>query len=131
MTMFLHEDDDKPVNWAGYRYKMAYDIVTEESAQEGDTAKNGWECEQSEMYETLAELLRDVSDHTWLEWSCSHPNMSHDWLNSEAEQDFRSGEHTSYQLWIERVDGLALNAAEFDYIQANLPVLYPAKELQS
>jgi hypothetical protein len=109
---------------AGYRFRMAYDIVTPESAEDGDTAENGWEVEESEVYRGLQDLLKEVSDHTWVEWSSTAVNTAHDWITSEGEEDFGTGDTKSYSLWISRVDGKPLSKREFDYINENLPVVY-------
>jgi hypothetical protein len=106
--------------WKGYFYKMTYDIVTEESAAEGDTAENGWEEEGSEAYDSLEDLLREVrSKAHWLEWSSSVPHPGA-WITSEAEQDMHSGDYKNYDLFIERVDKKPLSREEFRFIHHEL-----------
>lgn len=102
--MVLDEDDydDLPEalkkKWKGYNYKMTYQVVTPESAEEGDFADHGWVEKKSDTYNSLEELMSDVDDHSWLEWSSSHPDGKRDWIISDSEQDFRTGERTSYSL---------------------------------
>jgi len=104
----------------GYRYRMAYEVVTEESAESGEADQQGWEVPQSEVFATLDELLREVSHKAnWLEWSSSHPGPR-DWLISEADQDMRTGASTSYSLWIEHADGSALTASELNRVNESL-----------
>lgn len=35
-------DDATKATWKGYYYKMAYEVVTPESAEEGDVDDRGW-----------------------------------------------------------------------------------------
>ena len=104
----------------GYYYRMAYDVVTEESAAEGDVAERGWEVERSDDYQSLHDLLSDVSGKaSWTEWSSTNPS-GHDWVVSEAEQDYRTGDYTSYALFIRRNDGQPLSAREIGYVTDEL-----------
>jgi len=108
----------------GYYYKMTYEIVTEESAAEGDFEETGWEEERSDDYQSLHELLEDVSHKAnWLEWSSSHPT-GNDWITSEADQDYRTGAYTSYGLFIKRNDGQPLSRREIVYISDELGLSY-------
>ena len=106
--------------WKGYIMKMSYGIVTEESAQEGDYAERGWE-HKKEKYEYLQELLEDspVSYKSWLEWSSS-PARPGDWIVSEEDQDYSSGETTTYDLFIERADRKPLSKEEMQFIHKEL-----------
>lgn len=111
--------------WAidgGYFYKMTYDVVTPESAETGEAAESGWKNERSDTFATLEELLRAVQDHNWLEWSSTQPRGERDWLISEAEQNLRTGEDTSYHLFIKREDGKPLVREEMDFINEKLHV---------
>jgi hypothetical protein len=108
--------------WKGYTYKMAYEVVTPESAEEGDAEDRGWEEEGSQIYDYLEELLKAVDDHSWMEWSSSSPDGKHDWLVSQGEVSFRTGAETSYHLWIERKDGRPLSRHEMAFIERALHV---------
>lgn len=87
-----------------FQFKMTYEVVTPESAEQGDCEERGWHIEegQSGEFETLEELFSDlrVRDKSWLEWSGSHPTQSHDWLTSSEEENFKTGANTSYCLWV-------------------------------
>jgi len=111
--------------WQGYRYKMAYDIVTPESAEEGDFDENGWEVEDSDKFNSLGELLDEVGGKmSGGEWS-SYPTVdpAHDWItSSDGEADYETGARKSYSLWIERVDGKLINAAELEFINKELHI---------
>ncbi len=106
-----------------YTYKIAYEVVTPESAEDGEAEDRGWEEEGSEPYDSLEEVLNasDIKNKSWLEWSSSHPS-ARDWLISEADQDFRTGAETSYHLWIERADKQPLSQDELKEISRVLGV---------
>lgn len=114
---------DKPLSSnprGGYYYKMTYQVVSEESAAEGDFEETGWEVKRSENFNSLQELLKDVEDHgPWLEWSGS-PARPGDWIVSQADHDFATGDYTSYNLFIERNDGQPLSRREMQYITDEL-----------
>jgi len=110
--------------WKGYYFKMTYETWDEEAIEAGDTDDRGWLIRKSEKFDTLEELLddSDVSYKSWIEWSSSHPNPAHDWLISEDEQDYSSGERTQYSLWIERGDRAKLSREEMEFINKQLRV---------
>lgn len=103
-----------------YKYKMAYEIVSPESAEDGEAEEQGWEIEDSEEFNTIEELLNDseIKYKSWLEWSSSDPKPAHDWLISAADEDMRTGKSTTYHLWIKRIDGLSLTKDEFNAVNA-------------
>ena len=108
----------------GYYYKMTYEVVTPESAAEGDAEERGWEVDRSENFSSLQALLRDVEDKgPWLEWSSSHPT-GNDWIISQGDEDFRTGAETSYHLFIKRNDGQPLSRREIAYISDELGLSY-------
>jgi len=113
-------DEKAKKAWKGYTYKMTYEVVSPESAEEGDAEDRGWEEEGSEPYDTLEEVLKAVDDKSWLEWSSSSPDGKRDWIISQAEEDYSSGNNTTYHLWIERKDGKPLGKEELAYIKKSL-----------
>jgi hypothetical protein len=115
-------DPDAKRRWKGYVYKMTYEVWDEESSEIGETDNKGWEEEGSSPYDTLHELIRAIDNHSWLEWSSSHPDGKRDWLISEDDQDYRTGDRTIYNLWIEREDKLPLSREEIAYINHSLHV---------
>lgn len=105
-----------------YIVNKKYEVVTEESAQQGDAADRGFEFED-ETYDSLRDLIQANSNENWLEWSSSHVSGSpYEWLVSEAEQDPRTGEYKSYGLHIKRSDGKPLSRREMDAISQGLGV---------
>lgn len=134
MTTFVKIDvmtendlDDLPVSirnkWPGYNMRMAYGIVTPESAEDGDYAEVGWEIEETENFKTLEDLLEQVGhDASWLGWSSSHLNGT-EWIISDKIEDrdyFEKGEEKTYDLFIKRADGWPLSKSECQYIQKEL-----------
>jgi hypothetical protein len=106
----------------GFWYKMAYEVVTPESAKKGDVADRGWEKERSDTYASLKDLLRDVGRKAnWIEWSSTNPNGS---LISEGKQDNSDGSEKSYNLWIKHEDGQPLSAQEMRFISKELGVSF-------
>ena len=99
------EDDDPIRKYDDVKYTVnkTYDVVTPESAEDGDTADSGFEFED-QIYDGLEDLIQSNSNEGWIEWSSSHPD-DHDWLISEPSSDMHTGEETSYGLHIRRVDG--------------------------
>ena len=106
-----------------YTYKMTYEVVTPESAEDGEAEERGWEEEGSEPYESLEDVLNasEISQKNWIEWSDSTPS-ARSWLVSEADQDFRTGADTTYNLWIMRADGTPLDQDELREISRVLGV---------
>jgi len=109
--------------WPGYNMRMAYGIVTPESAEQGDYAETGWEIEETQNFKTLEELLDQVgNDASWLEWSSSHLDGD-EWIVSERVEDrdhFEKGEEKTYDLFIKRADGWPLSKNECEYIHKEL-----------
>jgi hypothetical protein len=120
--------DEQKAEWKGYVYKMTYENWDEESLECGETDDKGWECEGSEPYDTLYDVLHTVeADASWLEWSSSNPD-AHSWIVSEGDQDFRTGETENKSLWIERADGLPMSEEEIIYISRRLGLCHPKIE---
>jgi hypothetical protein len=104
----------------GYIYRISYETWDEEALEAGETDDKGWKVEESESYDTLESLLDSVShDASWLEWSSSHPS-SGDWIISQDDQDYRTGDRTQYSLFIERSDGKPLTTAQLKLIDKKL-----------
>ena len=108
-------------SWKGYRVKMAYEVITEESAAEGDVASQGWEF-KNQHEGCLEDAVKALSDHGWLEWSSSGTHAHGDWLVSEEERDMDYGDTTIYHAWIERADHKPLGHDEVAYINKKLGI---------
>jgi len=141
------EDDEE---WAeqprGYILRYTYGIVTPESAEDGDYAEHGFvqngqnipldhddmpaDEDIDMLYGSLAELVNDLEyDHTWLEWSSS-PASPGDWITSEEDEDYTTGEHTTYDAHITHEDGSDLTAREMQYIHDRLRLYGEVKQPQ-
>ncbi len=109
--------------WMGYQYRMTYEIVTPESAEQGDAEERGWEIEEPEHANSLEELMQAPEyDHSWIEWSSSHLTGD-EWITSQADEDrdyFEKGEEKTYGLFIKRSDGKDLSEKEMGYIHEQL-----------
>lgn len=66
-------------------------------------------------YPSMGEVIAAVGNNSWLEWSSSHPG-DHDWLITEDEQDYRTGETTRYELFVKRNDGKPKTKNEIDQL---------------
>lgn len=112
--------------WKGYGFKMTYDIVDAESAEIGDFKETGWKHKKSpENFDSLEELINygDIRYESWLEWSGSPPNSKHDWIISQSDENYSTGEHTTYNLWIERNDRKPLSKTEMRFIHKELGLM--------
>jgi len=99
-----------------YIVNKTYEIVTPESAEEGEAEERGFDYEDR-RYDTLRDLLEDHDNReSWVEWSSSHVSGSGEWLNSEGEQDYKTGSYTNHGLHIKRSDGKPLSKREVDAI---------------
>lgn len=103
-----------------YMVSKTYEVVTDESAEQGDFADHGFEFE-SKKYDSLRDLIEDNRNESWIEWSSSHVRGD-EWLISEADQDQHTGEYRSYGLHIKRSDGKPLSRREVDAISQGLGV---------
>lgn len=74
-----------------------YEIVTEDSVEEGAAGETGFYFEDEPM--TFRELI-DVMSRGGYYYSSSYPcyGNTSDWITTEAETDYLTGELTSYSL---------------------------------
>lgn len=81
------------------RVKSSYEIITEESAAEGDVAERGWLNEEGELFDSADEVARHLRDEGVIEASssCFHPGVSY---NTESQQDMHTGEYKSESFFI-------------------------------
>ena len=120
--------EEQKAEWKGYVYKMTYENWDEESLEIGETDDKGFECEGSEPYETLDDILRCVeSDASWLEWSDSNPS-SRSWITSDGDTNSHTGDVKYKSLWIDRADGLPKSEEEIIYISRRLRIRHPKIE---
>lgn len=93
------------------KYSITYDIVTEESAKEGDYAESGYEIDPD--VEDLESIIRTAESYG------IHPGISgSDSWYSEGQMDMHSGDTTSYAAHISWPDGSPLTRREVQQIDA-------------
>ena len=80
------------------RIPVAYEIITEESAQEGDVEERGWLDEEGEEFETVQEAFRYLKDHGPFEPSSSrfHPGIWYTYYG--AMDEYGEFENNSFFL---------------------------------
>lgn len=100
------EPDDEPEDNRIFTVSVTYEVVTEESAENGDAEERGYEIEREDMdYEDFCRLLKDRN--------YSQPSSSHItdrmWFSTpDAEQGrafFEKGESKYYAVHLHSVDG--------------------------
>lgn len=131
MIILTMQDEEEKIDtsidlftkFQGYFFKKTFEIVSHESAEQGDVEERGWEVEKSDVFYCLESLLShpEVKYEDWLEWS-GCPIRSGDWVISEAFKNAENGKHTSYCLLVERVDGKPLTMQEMEYIGKTLGI---------
>lgn len=73
---------------------QTFEVVTEESAQDGDAAERGYDWE--DVPHTFKEVVSLINDGGFIHPSCS-PGVS-GWLTSEAVQDIHDGSYETKSL---------------------------------
>jgi 2'-5' RNA ligase len=90
-------------NWENnpqtFLYSITYEVVTPESAEQGDFSESGFDVKDEEA--TLLEIVsvaknRGISGH--------RGGVESEWWSSEPEQNYSDGEETSYSLHIKTED---------------------------
>lgn len=97
-----------------YNVGITYDIVTPESAEEGDFAESGWELEPEDM--SAEDIIRYMQDLGVYE-----NNGDGSWYTAGSVQDYSTGEEISYAVHVKNVDGSPLTADQIKFFddQAN------------
>lgn len=91
------------------RIKFTYDVVTPESAEQGDFAETGWVDEDGIAIEPDADedAVSLACDAITRQCGCVEPSSYPSWhagvwyTSSDGEQDYRTGEHTRYSAHLE------------------------------
>lgn len=80
------------------RVSKCYQTVTEESAENGECASQGFESEDVPYtFKELCELINGLSCS-----SMPSTGSISDWVETDPEQDYRTGEYTSYSYHYSR-----------------------------
>jgi len=82
------------------KVKESYEIVTQESAREGDFAETGWINEEGVDFDDIEEVIEHLRMEGIIEASssCFHTGV---WYNTEAQQDMHDGSWESRNFFIE------------------------------
>lgn len=76
------------------KISKTYEVVTEESAEQGDIEESGFvHKDQPYGFREIIKTIKDEGFH--------YPDSSHGtprWLSTESEVNYRTGEHTTYEL---------------------------------
>ena len=99
-----HEERDDAGLSKRYKYSITYDVVTPESAEQGDFADTGFETEDAEG--TLLEIAREAQGHG-IAYRANYATGPA-W-QSHGDENYQTGESTTYTLF---VDDLDANEAE-------------------
>lgn len=77
---------------------QTYEIVTEESAAEGEIAESGFDWENSKFsFRELVEIIQGCGFIHPSEYPCYYPNAPR-WISTEPVIDYRSGEWETKSL---------------------------------
>jgi hypothetical protein len=81
-----------------YFMSKTYQVVTPESAEQGDYEDQGFEYE-SISFDSLWAIAYEIRNAGATEKSSSGPATSHDWYSTvDGEKDYRTGSETTYSF---------------------------------
>ena len=75
-----------------------FQIITEESAKNGEASENGFEFQDGEY--SFRELVKELKEYN--ELSCSHDHDRNTWVTQYGDMDLHSGDYTNYSLHFSR-----------------------------
>jgi hypothetical protein len=81
---------------------MTYEIVTQESAEQGDADSRGYEWQ--DMPHTFRELVERMREHPEPSSSPLHAAGAHDWFTSYPDTDYRTGEEKTTSIHYSRAN---------------------------
>lgn len=76
-----------------------YEVVTQESAEQGEASDSGFEYEDQSF--SFRDLVSEMKEYTE---TSSYPPRGDEWLISEPNHNYRTGEDTSYSLHYSRTN---------------------------
>ncbi len=89
-----------------------FEVITPESAEEGDAEERGFEFEDKQM--SPESLASEIKNQGYSEWSNSDKTG---WITYyDEEGDYRTGERINYSLHIKKLDGSELSAEDYAFI---------------
>lgn len=98
----LKEAEDQPslpgMGKKKYSMNKTYQVVTPESAEQGDFSDQGIEYEDKE-FDSLWEMADEIRNAGATELSSSGTASPHDWYSTpDPERNYRTGEETTYSF---------------------------------
>jgi len=87
-----------PQRYAPIRYDTTYEIITPESAEEGDVAERGYES-KGNTAESVEDMVRTLLNEGATEASSSHWHRGI-WYTAYGEQNYRTGDHENRSFHI-------------------------------
>ncbi len=110
-------------------YKETYPAPEDEFEDYAPEAQSELEAEeQVDSFEELLEFInREVHPlATWAEWSSSHPKVNgsrhSDWITSEMETDYRTGDNIQYSFHMNPNRGVELTKDQLEEISTYLHI---------
>lgn len=91
-TLLRHgaEVPDMNADGTGLRIRVSYELITPESAEEGDVAERGWDNEEGQPMENVREAVEWLTEHGPLEPSSSTFHHAI-WYTHYGDRDYRTG----------------------------------------
>jgi hypothetical protein len=108
-------------------YKTTYSAPVDEF--EDYTPEMKTEAVTEDSVESFQELLDFVDREvhplaSWLSWSSSHPRVNgggySDWVLSQTEEDYRTGDRTQYSFHLNPDEGIKLTEEQIEEISTYL-----------
>ena len=110
-------------------YKEVYPSPEDEFEDYAPEAQSELEAEEKiDSFEELLEFIdREVHPlATWAEWSSSHPEVNgsrrSDWITSEMEMDYRTGDRIQYSFHMNPNRGVELTRDQLEEISTYLHI---------
>ena len=93
-----------------YIVSKTFEVVTQESAEQGDADSRGFEYHDEPM--DRSDVVRELRRGGYIEPSASFLSGLR-WVSTEAEQDYSDGSYTTYSLHIKNSNGQEISGQEW------------------
>lgn len=116
---WIEEPLDMEIPESEYLVSKVYEVVTEESAEDGDVEDSGFVFQDEKMDES--DIVGELKE------GYIHPSSSSlsslGWVSTEAEQDMLDGSYTSYSLHIRNLDGSFISEEVWEHLLDSAGIL--------
>jgi len=99
---FVEDLGDEDPSESEYIVSKTYEVVTQESAEEGDFADSGFVFQDEPM--DRSDVVRELRREGYISPSASFLGGLR-WVSTEPEQDYSDGSYTTYSLHIKDISG--------------------------